>query len=57
MVAQAEGKRSCVYIDTMGHPTIGIGFNLDRSDAPSICSKFGIDYTAIRNGSKCLTDD
>lgn len=51
MVADAEGTRPCVYIDTMGHPTIGIGFNLDRSDARSICSKYGINYDAIRAGT------
>ena len=57
MVSESEGNRPCVYTDTLGHPTIGIGFNLDRSDARSVCSALGIDYDAIRSGSECLTSD
>lgn len=36
LVSTNEGKRSCVYKDTKGIPTIGIGFNLQRSDAKSL---------------------
>jgi hypothetical protein len=40
----------------MGHPTIGIGFNLDRSDAASLISAQGYDYNSIRAGTTCLSD-
>ena len=56
MVAWAEGKKACVYKDSLGIPTIGIGFNLKRSDARSVCSRCGVDYDAIYSGSKCLSD-
>lgn len=56
MVAWAEGNRACVYRDSLGIPTVGIGFNLQRSDARTIFSRFGIDYNAVLNGSRCLTD-
>ena len=28
-----EGSESCVYDDTMGNPTVGIGYNLNNGDA------------------------
>ena len=56
MVAWAEGKRSCVYKDSLGIPTVGIGFNMRRSDARSIFSKNGINYDSVLNGSVCLTE-
>lgn len=55
MVADAEGSRPCVYIDSVGHPTVGIGFNMDRSDARSVMSKYGINYDSVRSGKTCLT--
>jgi GH24 family phage-related lysozyme (muramidase) len=57
-----EGNRSVVYDDKTGgpwvggphkgHPTIGIGFNLDRSDAKKTLKMFGLDYKAILDGSE-----
>ena len=42
-----EGYKPRVYIDTEGHPTVGIGFNLDRSDARRRLSAVGANYDKI----------
>ena len=56
MISQHEGKRKCVYTDTMGHPTIGIGFNLDASGAQQAIEKLGLNYDDVRSGAQCLTE-
>ena len=56
MVTEYEGRKNCVYLDIYHHPTIGIGFNLDRDDAKLTCDKFAINYDEIRSGKVCLTD-
>jgi len=38
-------------------PTIGIGFNLNRSEAKSLIEAFGLDYGKVRTGQQALTDD
>ena len=55
MVEWSEGRKACVYKDSLGIPTIGIGFNLDRSDASDACSRCGINYDAVYSGSKCIS--
>ena len=50
------GYKSCIYIDTEGHPTVGTGFNLDRSDTRRRLSAVGANYDKIRAGSATLTD-
>ncbi|KAL0208790.1 hypothetical protein P9112_011377 [Eukaryota sp. TZLM1-RC] len=53
-----EGVRKCVYKCTAGHPTIGIGFNLDRSDAPKMISSYTpYDYRSLRLGAQCFKTD
>ena len=51
-----EGRRDSVYPDTTGHPTIGVGFNLDRSDARAKITALGLDYDQVRNGKQSLSD-
>ena len=51
-----DSYKPCVYIDTEQHPTVGIGFNLDRSDARRHLSAVGANYDQIRTGSATLTD-
>jgi len=56
LIAQHEGKRDCVYTDTKGHPTIGIGYNLDNPGARAAITAVGANYDDIRSGKTCLTD-
>ena len=56
-LAEAEGKRSCVYLDQHGVPTIGIGFNLSRPDAPGLINSLGLNYDQVVAGQQCLSDD
>ncbi len=51
-----EGKRSKVYKDSEGIPTIGVGFNLSRNDAKAKIEDLGIDYNKVLTGDQELTD-
>lgn len=53
-----EGRRSRVYLDSLGHPTIGVGFNLDRTGAADDLAELlpGVSYRAVRRGDQRLTD-
>ncbi len=52
-----EGKRNLVYNDSLGIPTIGVGFNLRRSDAPAKIAALGLSYNDVLTGKQSLTDD
>jgi GH24 family phage-related lysozyme (muramidase) len=52
-----EDRRPHVYTDTMGHPTIGVGFNLDRSDARRRIEDLGLDYEQVRAGQIDLSNE
>jgi GH24 family phage-related lysozyme (muramidase) len=57
VVEANEGRRLSVYRDTLGIPTIGIGFNLERADARKVLQELGVDYDALLNGNISLTDN
>lgn len=56
-IKEHEGYRNLVYIDTVGKPTVGIGLNLKRQDAPAIVASAGANYNNILSGKERLTDD
>jgi GH24 family phage-related lysozyme (muramidase) len=51
-----EGKRNKAYKDSMGHPTIGIGFNLDRPDAKQKVEALKLDLAKVKAGQVTLTE-
>ena len=56
-IIEHEGYRNKVYLDSVGVPTIGIGFNLLRPDAKIVLSKLGLNYNDVLSGKTILTDD
>lgn len=51
-----EGYKTQVYNDSLGIPTVGVGFNLTRKDAPQLLKKIGANIEKIKSGSSKLTD-
>jgi GH24 family phage-related lysozyme (muramidase) len=49
-----EGARVTSYDDSQGVRTIGIGFNLDRSDAKEKIEAFGLDFDKVYSGEQKL---
>lgn len=46
-----EGTRYTAYRDSLGHLTIGDGFNLERPDADRLLLTLGLSPTAVRAGA------
>ena len=61
----SEDFRLQAYMDSNLHPTVGVGFNLDRSDARALLSLVGADFDRVSDGAQynppanaaCLTVD
>ena len=56
LIKKNEGVRFTVYADTVGKPTIGIGFNLERSGARDRIRAVGADYEKVLSGSIALSE-
>lgn len=54
-ISHWEGLRTTVYNDTMGIPTIGVGFNLTTPGAPAEIAALGLDYSQVLDGAIALT--
>jgi len=46
-----------MYLDTEGNRTVGVGFNLERLDAPHIVRNSGANYRAVLDGTVALTPE
>ena len=57
LIKKHEGVRPHVYPDSLGIPTVGIGFNLHRPDAKAIFHKLGLNYNDVLAGKMDLTND
>jgi len=56
-IAKHEGVKKAVYTDSVGKPTIGIGFNLADPVNQEILAKEGIDHNALIKGKQSLSDE
>jgi GH24 family phage-related lysozyme (muramidase) len=56
-IKKHEGVRPHVYPDSLGIPTVGIGFNLQRPDAKAIFNKLNLNYDGVLSGKTDLTND
>lgn len=57
VLIEHEGERFKVYKDQFGNPTIGVGFNLNRKDAPALCKQCGANYQRLLAGLDELTQE
>lgn len=57
-----EGKKNCCYYDSKNIPTIGIGFNLQRTDASTVMATYKLTLSNVlkdcqkKTNKSCLTD-
>lgn len=56
LIVAAEARRRGRYIDSLGFPSVGIGFNLLRADAIDVLAELGADWRSIMDGTGELTD-
>lgn len=57
MLKTHEGFSNKVYLDSRLIPTVGIGFNLQRTDAKDLIEGLGLNYQSVLNGTQSLTNE
>lgn len=50
LITQHEGRRAVFYIDTTGHPSVGVGCNLDSENAAMDLTAVGVDIQDVLAG-------
>ena len=56
-LSTAEGRKNKKYIDSVGKPTVGVGFNLAKDGARKRIEELGLDYDKVKSGKQTLTDE
>ena len=56
-IKQHEGVKPKKYTDSRGIPTIGVGFNLNRSDADTKLKSVGANPVKVKQGKQALTTE
>lgn len=56
LIKKHEGVKPHIYKDSLGIPTVGIGFNMMRPDARAIFNKLKIDYDRVMSGGIDLNE-
>lgn len=51
-----EGRKPEVYKDSLGHPTIGIGFNLDDPANVEFLNEIGLNHKELVEGARALSE-
>ena len=57
LISQNEGRIPHVYPDSLGIPTIGVGFNLERPEARQLIEGLGLDFEQVKSGQAELDQD
>lgn len=55
-IEKHEGRKNKMYLDTHGHPTIGVGFNLDKKNSKMILQSLGLKLDQVKTGKTTLTE-
>lgn len=56
LIKKHEGVSLITYADTVGHPTVGIGFNLDKKGACDRIKAVGADFEQVYAGNIALSE-
>lgn len=50
LIIRHEGKKACVYLDTKGIKTIGVGYNMQNQNTSKVFKNIGANFTKFERG-------